>query len=232
MARPVCIITGASRGIGRAIALRFAQEGYDLATTARDGRSLAPLVQKIQEAGGDCLPLSLDAAARGAAEQLVNDTVARFGRVDVLVNNAGVVRPALIPEALDADVDVMLDVFVRAVFAATRAVWPVMKRQGGGTIVNISSVSAADPFPTLGIYGACKAWVNLFTKATAAEGKADSIRAFAIAPGAVDTQMLREAAPSFPSEQALRPEDVAGAVWSVCRPEFVHCSGETIFVRK
>ena len=107
-----------------------------------------------------------------------------------------------------------------------------MRQQRSGVIVNISSVASVDPFPGFSIYGACKAWVNLFTKALAAEGKPLGIRAYAIAPGAVETSMLRSAFPDFPADHTLRPDDIAAAIEAVCDDRLAHSSGQTIFVRK
>ena len=131
-----------------------------------------------------------------------------------------------------ADYERAVAVNVSAVFHATQAVWPIMQKQGGGTIVNVSSLASDDPFPGFAVYGACKAWVNLFTKATAAEGRPHNIRVYAVAPGAVETGMLRERFPDFPAEQSLAPEDVAGTIELLCDERGVHAAGSTLWLRK
>ena len=155
----------------------------------------------------------------------------RFGRVDVLVNNAGVAPLAPVDEFDPAEFERVCQVNMAAVFHTTQAVWPVMKAQGGGLIANISSLASVDPFPGFGVYGASKAWVNLFSQATAAEGKAVGIRVFAIAPGAVETQMMRSIFPDFPKDQTLNPDDVAAVIVSVSDESMTYCTGQTIFVR-
>ncbi len=232
MPSKTCVITGASRGIGLATAIRFARAGWNVVVAARQEDALRKAAHQIEAAGGECEIVTGDVGQPQVARELMAAAVARFGRVDVLVNNAGhaVLKP--IDETTPDDLDRSLDVNVRAVFHTTRAAWPIMKRQKTGTIINISSVASVDPFPGFSVYGACKAWVNLFTLASANEGRALGIRVLAVAPGAVETQMLREHLADFPAEQALDPDDVAAAIESLCSTAMTHVTGQTIFVRK
>ena len=232
MSTETCVITGASRGIGLATALRFAQRGWNIVAAARDEEILEAAVGRIAEAGGHALAVTADVAERDHAWQLIAAAQERFGRVDVLVNNAG--RAPLAPtDELDADeFDDVYAVNMAAVFHTTQAVWPLMKEQGGGVIVNISSVASVDPFPGFAVYGASKAWVNLFSQATAAEGKPYGIRVFAVAPGAVETQLLRSALPDLPEKYVLDPDAVASVIETVCDERMTHASGQTIFVRR
>ncbi len=232
MSRRVCIVTGASRGIGRATAAAFAREGCDLVLAARSREALEQTAAQVREAGADCAILAADVATRTGCEQLVQAALDRFGRLDVLVNNAGVAPMAPIETFTDEDFDAAVRVNVAAVFYTTRAAWPALLRQGGGVIVNVSSVASVDPFTGFAVYGGCKAWVNTFTRAVAEEGRAHNVRVFAVAPGAVDTQMLRQHFPDFPAAQCLRPEDVAATIVAVARDDFAHATGQTIFVRK
>ena len=119
-----------------------------------------------------------------------------------------------------------------AIFHTTRAVWPLMKAQGGGVIINMSSMAAVDPFPGFAVYGASKAWVNLFSQATASEGKPHGIRVFSVAPGAVETGLMRASFPDFPADKTLAPDEVAAVILSLCEPALAPCSGQTLFVRK
>jgi NAD(P)-dependent dehydrogenase (short-subunit alcohol dehydrogenase family) len=121
---------------------------------------------------------------------------------------------------------------IDAVFYACKAALPGMRQHGGGTIINISSLSALDPFPGLGTYGAAKAWVVAFTRSLADEVRADRIAVFCVGPGAVDTPLLRAVAPDLPAEEMLAPEDVAETVFSLTSPAWHYASGQTIFVRK
>ncbi|MEW6252392.1 MAG: SDR family oxidoreductase [Planctomycetota bacterium] len=227
-----CVITGASRGIGLATALRFARDGYQIIATARTADRLAAAAPHIRAAGGACEPVVADVARPEDARRVVQVAVERFGRVDVLVNNAGVAPLGTIEQLPIADFDAVLALNIAAVFHSTRAVWPIMRKQGGGVIVNISSVAAVDPFPGFAVYGASKAWVNLFSQAMAAEGKPFGIRVYAVAPGAVETELLRSTFPDLPADRTLAPEAVAGVVFEICGDAFVPCSGQTLFVRK
>ncbi len=228
----VCVITGASRGIGLATALRFARAGYALVAAARVAPDLARAAEQIRALGATCEPVTLDLGVAAAARQLIDAAVQRFGRVDVLVNNAACGPLARLDEFDPATFDQVTALNIAAVFRTTQAVWPVMKRQGGGVIVNISSVASVDPFPGFTIYGASKAWVNAFSQAVAAEGAPHGIRVFCVAPGAVETRMLRSAFPNFPPDQTLAAEDVAAVIHNLCDPAFAHTAGQTIFVRK
>ncbi len=232
MSRRVCIVTGASRGIGRATAAAFAREGCDLVLAARSREALEQTAAQVREAGADCAILAADVATRAGCEQLVQAALDRFGRLDVLVNNAGVAPMAPIGTFTDDDFDAAVRVNIAAVFHTTRAAWQPMVRQGGGVIVNVSSVASVDPFTGFAVYGGCKAWVNTFTRAVAEEGREHNVRVFAVAPGAVDTQMLRQHFPDFPAAQCLRPEDVAATIVAVTRDDFAHATGQTIFVRR
>jgi 3-oxoacyl-[acyl-carrier protein] reductase len=229
---PVCVVTGGSAGIGRAVALHFGARGYRVALCGRDAQTLRDAEQEVARAAPACLALALDLAEPDAPGRLIAETVGRFGRVDVLVNNAGHAPLAPLDQLSAADFERAVAVNVGAVFRATRAVWPVLLRQGGGVIVNLSSLASVDPFPGFSIYGACKAWVNLFTKAAADEGRPLKIRVYGVAPGAVETRMLRGLFKDFPAAQTLAPAEVAALVASLCEEPMRHASGQTLFVRK
>lgn len=226
------IVSGAGRGIGRAIALRMARTGGRVALVARTRAELESAARDVEQAGGRAMAIEADVSALESAARIVDAAAAKFGRIDVLVNNAGVAPVGSIESFSDADFDRLTGVNMAAVFRLSRAVWPVMKRQGGGTIVNISSVAAVDPFPGLGVYGASKAWVSLFSKAAAEEGRGCGICVFAVAPGAVETRMLRSAFPDIPSDATLDPDQVASVVVSLCDPAMAAATGQTLFVRK
>lgn len=229
--RKICLVTGASRGIGRAIALRFAREGYDLVIGARKVESLAPVKADVEAVGAACEPVAADVSQPGHCARLIEAVQRRFGRLDVLVNNAGVAILAPLARMSDEEYQQTMGTNVDGVFYMTRAAWKSLTASRG-VVVNISSVASVDPFAGFAAYGAAKAWVNLFTRAVADEGRADGVRVFAIAPGAVETNMLRQWFPGFPGEQTLAPEAVAEAVLAVCGPAFVHSSGQTIFVKR
>jgi NAD(P)-dependent dehydrogenase (short-subunit alcohol dehydrogenase family) len=232
MPAKTCIITGASRGIGLATALRFARSGYNLVIAASHENELQRAAGQVAAAGAECAAVVGDIRLPESAGRLIETATQRFGRIDVLINNAGfgVLKP--VDQTTPEDFDRTLAVNVGAVFYMTRAVWPVMRKQGGGIIVNVSSAASTDPFRGLSVYGATKAWVNLFTQATADEGRALGIRVYAIAPGAVETTMLRGMLPDLPAEHVLDPDAVAAAIEAMCGEGLAHSSGQTVFVRK
>lgn len=232
MATRTCLITGASRGIGLATALRFAKAGYTIAAVARQTRDLTPATEQIRAAGVVCEAIEADVAKPQDMRRAIEHAAERFGRIDVLVNNAGCAPLATIEQLEPAEFDQAVALNIAAVYHAARAVWPIMKQQGGGIIVNISSLASVDPFPGFAVYGASKAWVNLFSQALAAEGKQYGIRVYSVAPGAVETSLLRATFPDFPSDATLPPDAVAAVIASVCEESFSPCSGQTFFVRK
>jgi 3-oxoacyl-[acyl-carrier protein] reductase len=232
MDRRVGIVTGGSRGIGLAIADRLAAAGSDVVIAARDTAALAAARDRLASRGCDCEAVVADVGTAAGARAVIDTAVSRFGRVDILVNNAGDAPLAPIPDTTDDVFDRCLRANVASVFFCTRAVWPVMQAGGGGTIVNLSSVASIDPFPGFAVYGGAKAWVNIFTKAAADEGKPHGIRVFAVAPGAVETMMLRDCFPDFPSADTLAPDDVARLVEACWGSALASCSGQTLFIRR
>ena len=126
--------------------------------------------------------------------------------------------------------DAVLAVNVRGVYVATQAAWPHLATRKG-VVVNISSMSSVDPYIGMGTYGCTKAWLNLFTQVISQEGQEVGIRAFCVAPGTVETKLMRDLWPEFPAEKALTPDEVASVVSSVVEPDMARASGETIFVR-
>jgi 3-oxoacyl-[acyl-carrier protein] reductase len=232
MSNQVAVVTGGGRGIGRAISRRFALANFHVVSASRSDHELAETKSLIEADGGRCDVQPTDVCSDEDIGALVETTLSKLGRIDVLVNNAGVAPNGSIEELNDQVFDTMLAINVGAVYRTSQAVWPAMKKQGGGVIVNISSVAAIDPFPGFAAYGASKAWVSAWTRGLAAEGKPHGILVFAIAPGAVETRMLRDALPSFPAGDALAAEEIAEAVYNVTTPACRHMSGQTMFVKK
>jgi NAD(P)-dependent dehydrogenase (short-subunit alcohol dehydrogenase family) len=232
MPNRTCIITGASRGIGLATALRLARGGWNIVAAARNAAALEQAAAQILATGAACEPVIGDVSEAPAAAHLIEAAVARFGRIDLLVNNASYAVLKSLENTAVAEFDRIVAVNINAVFHTVRAAWPIMRAQRGGVIVNISSMASIDPFTGLSVYGGCKAWVNTFTRAIAAEGKPHGIRVFAVAPGAVETQMLRSMFPNMPAERTLLPDEVAGVIESLADDRMNPATGETIFARK
>ncbi len=232
MERRVCIVTGGSRGIGLAIASRFAAADGRVVIAARDPSALTVARERVEAAGGECEAVVTDVGTAAGARDLIAAAVKRFARVDVLVNNAGDAPLGPIADTGDEAFADCLRANIGSVFFCTRSVWPVMRAGGGGTIVNLSSLASIDPFPGFAVYGGTKAWVNTFTKAAADEGRPHGIRVLAVAPGAVETRMLRDHFPDFPASETLAPDDVARLVEACCGPALAHSSGQTLFIRR
>ena len=233
--KPVCVITGASSGVGLATAELFARQGHRLALCARNRRRLDEATEQIRgqtSPAADVLAVAADVGDQAEARSFIQQVGESHGRIDVLVNNAGTAPMAAISEFREEEFQAAMRVNIAAVFATTQAVWPIMQRQARGTIVNISSLAAIDPFPGLGVYGACKAWVDLFTKAMSAEGSDVGIRTFALRLGAVETPLLRSLFPDFPPEQTLAPQEVAQVISQIVTEPFRFASGEALCLRK
>lgn len=226
------VVTGGGRGIGRAICERFAADGAQVVAASRSRAALEATREAIERAGGRCHVQPTDVGSTDDIDALINETVTRFRRIDVLVNNAGLAPLSNIEDLEPPLFEAILSVNISAVYYGCHAVWPVMCKQGGGVIVNISSMSSLDPFPGFAAYGASKAWVNAWTKALAEEGRTVGIKVFAVAPGAVETRMLRDAFPQFPANQTLLPGEVADFVHALVQPQCRHATGQTLLVKK
>jgi len=204
----VVLVTGASRGIGRAIALRFAHENMDLIVAARNEMELLALREEILALGQDCLAVVTDLCQPMEIESLVKQGVAYYGRIDVLVNNAGVGVWAPITEITLAQFDEMFDVNMRAVFLLTKAVLPQMIARSTGHIINIASTSSRWAYPEGTIYCASKFAVLGFNEALAKELRTTGVRVTAVCPGQVNSY-LGGSSPEEWQEEMLHGEDVA-----------------------
>lgn len=232
MNKPVVVVTGAGRGIGRQICLRFARDGARIVAVARTESELKTTQKLVRKTDSACEIVVADVADRASAALVARSALDHFGRIDVLVNNAGI-APSAELDRLDPDVfDAMIGVNVAAPYYLAAAVWPVMRSQASGVIVNISSVASVDPFPGFAAYGASKSFVNGLTVGLAREGKPHGIGVYGVAPGAVDTAMLRTPFPDFPTNQCLDPADIADVVYLTTQPSCKYMTGQTIFVSK
>ena len=232
--RPVCLISGGSSGIGLSTAQLFASHGYDISICGRREAKLAGAKDLVLESNPlvDCLVVQADLEDIQQARSFAKQTIERFGRVDVLVNNAANTVLAPFGEITSEAFESALNINIRSLFYLTQIVWNQMMQQGTGVVVNISSLAAVDPFPGFSLYGATKAWLDLLTHALAAEGKAAGLRVCSVRPGAVETPMLRGLFPDFPVDQCVQPGDIATAVWDcVSKPESFP-SGQSFAITK
>lgn len=237
-AAPVCVITGGSSGIGLATARLMRQTGYRIAICGRDAEKLAAAHEELvalkqnnaseqsDTADQDVLAMQADLDDADQAPQFIERAIKEFGTVDVLVNNAGM-APLEKFEQISADTfESLVNVNLRAGFYLTQKAWQHMIESGGGTIINISSMSAIDPFPGFSLYGASKAWMDLLTQSLAAEGEPHGIRICSIRPGAVETPLLRGLFPDFPADQCVPPERIAHMVLGCVQDPEKYPSGQ------
>jgi NAD(P)-dependent dehydrogenase (short-subunit alcohol dehydrogenase family) len=206
----VAVVTGAGRGIGRAIALRLAAAGHPVVAAAR---SRTELEATAAEAPG-VRPVVADVAVEADVERIAA-TAAAAGDLRIWVNNAAVADRVAFGELDPEGWDQVMGINLRGAFLGCRAAWRLMLAAGGGVIVNIASLSGVanvEKFPGLAAYNVSKAGVIALTEAVALEGRPHRIRCLALSPGAVDTEMLRRAAPQL--RAGVTPEQIAAlAVW-------------------
>jgi NAD(P)-dependent dehydrogenase (short-subunit alcohol dehydrogenase family) len=208
----VAIVTGGSRGIGRAIAAALLDQGAQVALTGRSAESLAQAEAELQ-GGHRLLAVTADVASEADVHRLVRDVTARFGGLDILVNNAGVGRLGDVADQSTHDWREMIETNLTGVFFCSRAAIPHLKQRGGGWIVNISSLASQNPFPGGACYSATKAGLNAFSHALMQEVRHLGIRVTVVAPGSVNTNFIpRERADEDAGSWKLAPEDVAQTV--------------------
>ena len=210
----VIIITGAAMGIGKAAALAFASEGGSVAIADISEADGQDTVRQINEAGGEAIFVRCDVSQSEDVQRLVKETVAAFGGVDVLYNNAGVVRYGTVVELSEEDWDYQLNTNLRATFLTCKYAIPEMMKRGGGAIVNTASVQAFASQRTVVAYAASKGGVVSLTTTVALDHAPDNIRCNCIAPGSIHTPMLDMAANLFVPEDP----DQAIADWGKMHP--------------
>ncbi|HLH63515.1 MAG TPA: SDR family oxidoreductase [Ktedonobacteraceae bacterium] len=206
----IAIITGAGRGIGRATALRFAREGAQVVLFSRTASSLDEVAAEISRARQPVLAIAGDVAREEDVHHLFEQVMSIYGRVDILVNCAGRVAVRPFVEMDVATWDSVLAVNLRGTFLCCREAFRIMADQHSGVIINLSSLSGVkgvEKFPGLSAYNVSKAGVASLTEILAVEGRPYDIRVCAVSPGAVDTTMLRQAAPHL--KAGMTPDDMA-----------------------
>ena len=234
----VAIVTGASRGIGRSIALALAAQGAKVVASARNAEALAELIAKIKSQGGDALAVVGDVAVEDDANNLVKQAVEAYGQVDVFINNAGITRDGLLLRMKNADWDAVLDTNLKGAFLCTRAVAKVMSKQRSGRIINISSVVGEMGNAGQANYCASKAGLLGLTKSVARELARRNVTVNAITPGFITTEMtedMTEKAQETMTEQIPlgRPgsaEDVANAVIFLASEQSAYITGQVLGV--
>jgi 3-oxoacyl-[acyl-carrier protein] reductase len=214
----VAIVTGGSRGIGKAAALALATQGAKIVVNyARSSEAAEAVVQEIAEAGGEAISLQADVSQSEAVDNLIKQTLDRFGRIDVLVNNAGITKDTLLLRMKLEQWQAVIDLNLTGVFLCTKAVSKIMLKQRSGRIINITSVAGQMGNPGQANYSAAKAGVIGFTKTVAKELANRGITVNAVAPGFIETDMTHdlksdEIIKFIPLGRYGKPDEVAGTI--------------------
>jgi 3-oxoacyl-[acyl-carrier protein] reductase len=238
LAGKVALVTGGSRGIGLAIARLLAEDGASVVVSGRDAARLDAAVKELESLGAPALAVVADASKREDVDRLIEAARERFGRIDVLVNNAGITRDQLLVRMKDDDWDQVLDTNLRGVFLTTRAVGKVMMRQKSGRIINIASTAGAMGNPGQVNYSAAKAGVIGLTKAAARELAHWNILVNAVAPGLIETDMAAAIPPEareallqqVPLKRIGQGREVAEVVRFLAGDGASYITGQTIHV--
>jgi 3-oxoacyl-[acyl-carrier protein] reductase len=230
----VAIVTGASRGIGKATALQLAAQGAKVTINyASSSEAANAVVSEIKAAGGEALAIGADVSKAEAVDQLVAETMSQWGRIDILVNNAGITKDTLLLRMKLEDWQAVIDLNLTGVFLCTRAVSKIMLKQKSGRIVNITSVACQIGNPGQSNYSAAKAGVMGFTRTVANELSSRGITVNAVAPGFIETDMTNDLKAEgilqmIPLGRYGQPEEVAGLVrFLAADPAAAYITGQT-----
>ncbi len=232
-------ITGASRGIGKGIALEFARQGANVAITDLRQSDLTPeLIAEFEAFGVKCIALACDASSLADTQAAIDATVAAFGTIDVIVNNAGITMDNLLLRMTEEQFDTVIRVNLKSAFNSTKAVLKPMLKQRSGSIINISSIVGVTGNAGQANYAASKAGMIAFTQSTAKELGSRGIRANAIAPGFIATEMthhlpeaeLKRWLDSIPLQRPGSVKDIADLCVFLASDQSTYITGQTIHV--
>ncbi|MBK9097369.1 MAG: SDR family oxidoreductase [bacterium] len=222
----VTIITGGGRGIGKAIALGFANQGSHIVVAARTESEIKLVEDKVRNLGRESLGITCDISDEDQVKNLISATLKKFNKIDVLINNAGIGSMRPVYGTPLESFEKVLKVNLTGTFLCTKHVWQPMKNSGGGSIINVSSLGGLVGYPMLSAYCASK-WGQIgFTKACAEEGKKDNIRVNAIAPGKADTAIRAKIKED--KTKMLTPEDQVDACIFLASDESRYITGQVI----
>ena len=234
----VALVTGASQGIGQAIAVRLAATGATVALAARNQEKLDQVVQQITAAGGKAAPFQLDVSEEEQIKSVVKAAIAQFGRLDILVNNAGITRDQLVMRMKRADWDAVLNTNLTSAYLCTQQVISPMLKQRWGRIINVTSIFGQIGQAGQANYASSKAGLIGLTKAIARELGSRNITCNAVAPGFIETNMTaglgddfkQNALKNIPLARIGTPEDVAGAVAFLASDDASYITGHVLDV--
>lgn len=205
----VAIVTGSSSGIGKAIAIRFGEEGAKVVVAARRMALCCQTVEQITQAGGEAFAQQTDVSQEEQVNRLLAETVSRYGRVDILVNNAGIFGGRRIADTDTKTFDEVMATNLRGTFLCCRAGFQQMKQQRGGLIINMASVAGVQAWAGTGIYSASKHGIMALTKSLADEGRMFNIKVSAICPAGVADELVDASPEDILRSEKIDPYDIA-----------------------
>ena len=209
LAGQTALVTGGGTGMGRAIALAFSREGANVTVAGRRVEKLREVVSEIEKQGGQALAVSCDVTQSKDAGRAVQESVARFGRLDVLVNNAGALHVSTVESIPEEDWDRLMLVNLKGPFLMSRAALPALRKAGGGSIINIGSILGLIGMKGRAAYAASKGGVTMLTKAMALDYAHEKIRVNCICPALVETELIRDLFGSGSEGEAARRSRIA-----------------------
>jgi NAD(P)-dependent dehydrogenase (short-subunit alcohol dehydrogenase family) len=209
LASKVAIVTGASRGIGRAISVALAQEAATVVLAARSIQKLQETADKVTEAGGKAEIVVTELTEEESIKNLVKVTSEKFSRLDILVNNAGVTHSAKLEETATEDWERCMQINARAPFILCREALPLLKKSQAGYIINIASVVGVKGYPLQSAYTSSKHALRGMTISLAEELKGSNIRVHLLCPGGVDTELVQKVRPDIKRDELMQPEEIA-----------------------
>jgi 3-oxoacyl-[acyl-carrier protein] reductase len=238
LANQIAVVTGAGRGIGRAIALKFASEGADVACVSRTAENSEKVANEIRTLGRKAWAYAVDVADTAAVTTATERILAETGRVDILVNNAGITRDGLLMRISEADWDAVLDTNLKGTFLFTKAFSRSFVKQRSGRIINVASISGLMGNAGQSNYAASKAGVLGFTKSVARELASRGITVNALAPGFIETDMTAalneqirtQLLKAIPMNSFGQPEDIAHAALFLASPAARYITGQVLTV--
>lgn len=227
LAGQTALVTGGSKGIGRAICLALAKEGANVVIAARNESEIEETMNKLKSMGSKAMAIQADIRSEEDVRRLISMTIDKCGRLDILINNAGVAHKKRLEETTLEEYDEIMDTNLKGVFLCTKYAIPYIRESKNGKIINISSVGGLHGLPEFSVYCASKFGVNGLTESIAAELEGE-IKVYAVCPGAVDTDMYRS---FFAERPPLKPEHIAEKVLELASPDSRVTSGKIIEIQ-
>lgn len=227
LAGQTALVTGGSKGIGRAICLALAKEGANVIIAARNESEIKEIMNKLKEMGSKSLAIQADVRNEEDVRRLISMTIDKCGKLDILINNAGVAYKKRLEETTLEEYEKTIDTNLKGVFLCTKYAIPYIRESKNGKIINISSVGGLHGLPEFSVYCASKFGVNGITESIASELEGE-IKVYAVCPGAVDTDMYRSL---FSNRPPLKPEYIAEKVLELASPDSKVTSGKMIEIQ-